>query len=475
MTAFLALLEAGSIFAVVCAVALGRFAPAPIGRADLAVAAARSLAVSLCCVAAFYYNDLYDLRVLRNAAGFATRLPRALATALALLCGIYVLIPAARMGAAPFLASLFLVALTFLVLRAASRVVIRSRAYKERVLILGTSPMAEKLVREIEARRDARHRVVGVVADTAPPGTKPFRYPVLAPFGHLGRILEGARPDRVVVAMRERRGRLAVEHLLEARLRGVRVEDGHEFYERITGKIAIESLTPSGLIFSDGFGRTALSRSLGHAMSLLAALAGLILLAPLLGVIALAIAIDSGGPVIFSQDRVGRGGRTFRLLKFRTMRPAGTHRSEWARDNDHRVTRVGRWLRKFRLDELPQFVNILRGEMNLVGPRPHPASNYDLFLATVPYYSLRAAVRPGVTGWAQVRYRYANNLEEETEKMRYDLYYIKRQSIAMDLGILLDTLKIILLGRGPAAAHAGGTESPAGGRALPIPLRAREE
>jgi len=157
------------------------------------------------------------------------------------------------------------------------------------------------------------------------------------------------------------------------------------------------------------------------------------------------------------------------------MHPVEASPSEWARDNDDRITRVGRWLRRFRLDELPQFVNILRGDMNLVGPRPHPVTNYELFLATVPYYALRATVRPGVTGWAQVRYGYANNLEEETEKMRYDLYYIKHRSFGLDLRILLDTAKIVLLGRDRSAADVDRLGSAAGAQATPLPLRVREE
>ncbi len=470
----MALLEAGSIFAVVCAVTLHGLSPIPAARAGLAVAAARSLAFSLCCVVAFYYNDLYDVRTLRHATGLTARLSRALLTALALLCAIYLLVPPMRLEATPFLSSLFLVAVIILALRVVSRAVAGARSFKERVLILGTSSMAERLVREIEAQKGGRYRVVGVVADTPSPGTRPFPYPVLAPFGNLGRILEGARPDRVVVAMHERRGRLALEPLLEARLRGVRVEEAEGFYERLTGQIAIESLTPAGLIFADGFARTALSRSLGRAISLATSLVGLTLLAPLLGLIAVAIALDSSGPVLFSQERMGRGGRRFRLLKFRTMHPTGRAVSEWARDNDERVTRVGRWLRRFRLDELPQFVNILRGDMNLVGPRPHPASNYDLFLAMIPYYALRAAVRPGVTGWAQVRYHYANNLAEETEKMRYDLYYIKRQSLGLDLRILIDTLKIVLLGRGQESAHPLQEDLQAVGPNVPARLQARQ-
>ena len=179
----------------------------------------------------------------------------------------------------------------------------------------------------------------------------------------------------------------------------------------------------------------------------LVALVGLMLAAPLLLIICAAIKLESRGPVLFVQERIGLFGRRFPLLKFRTMVPDPRPSSEWARDNATRITRVGKWLRKFRLDELPQFINILRGDMALIGPRPHPASNYGLFADRIPHYALRCRVRPGVTGWAQVRYGYANNLEEETEKMRFDLYYIKHLSFYLDLRILVDTVKIVLFGR----------------------------
>src|SRR6266436_1941499 len=283
------------------------------------------------------------------------------------------------------------------------------------------------------------------------------------------------RAARIVVALDERRGRLPVRRLLEARVRGIAVEDGGEVLERLTGKIAIESILPGALAFSKDFRASRAHDALARAGGVLLAGAGLVLSAPLFLLVALLIKLDSRGPVLFVHERVGLGGRRFRLLKFRTMHPAYGGTSEWVRENEDRITRVGRWLRKFRLDELPQFVNILRGDLNFIGPRPHPASNFDLFDRVVPYYWLRTLVRPGITGWAQVRYGYANNLEEETEKMRYDLYYIKHQSPALDLRILLDTVKIVLLGRGDAPVRVDHAPARAGVRRGPLSLRMREE
>jgi len=255
-----------------------------------------------------------------------------------------------------------------------------------------------------------------------------------------------------------RRGLAPVRQLLDARIAGSVVEDGVDAYERLTGKIAIESLTPSNLIFSPDFKKSRFDLAVGRAVSLLIAILGLILFAPFLVLIAMAVKLDSQGHLFFIQERLGRHAKRFKLVKFRTMRVVDCPTSEWANDNSDRITRVGKWLRKFRLDELPQFVNVIRGDMNLVGPRPHPVSNLELFGEEIPYYSLRAAVRPGITGWAQVRLGYANNLEEETEKMRYDLYYIKRLSFWLDLRILFDTVKIVIFGRGSQSLDAYRTE-----------------
>jgi exopolysaccharide biosynthesis polyprenyl glycosylphosphotransferase len=315
-------------------------------------------------------------------------------------------------------------------------------------LVVGSGTLARRLVATLAAAPGTRSGDLAVVSerpgDAAPPGG----VPVAGALPDLGRLIAALRPRRIVVALEERRGRLPADPLLEARVRGVAVEDGVAAYERLTGKLAIEALNPGAIIFGGGFRVPRAARLASRLLSLAVAVAGLIAGAPLGALIALLIALDSRGGVFFVQERVGLDGRRFHLLKFRSMHPAAAAPSEWARDNGDRITRVGRWLRRFRLDELPQFLNILRGDMDLIGPRPHPASNVALFLRTVPYYALRMSVRPGMTGWAQVRYGYANNLEEETEKMRYDLYYIKHRGLALDLRILCDTLRIVLLGRG---------------------------
>ena len=335
---------------------------------------------------------------------------------------------------------------TFLLLLAGWLVLLARRGeFAARVLIIGTSPLAQQLVAEMNGRRRLRHRVAAVVDDPGPFDDSLARLQA-GPLTRLGSIIAELRPDRIVIALADRRGRLPMTDLLMARVRGIVVEDGADCYERLTGKIAIETLTPGTLIASRDFRKTHLDLAFSHVFSLLASIVGVLVVMPLLALIAVAIKLDSPGPVLFIQDRAGLGGRPIRLLKFRTMRPCVGPASEWARDNEHRVTRVGRWLRRYRLDELPQLINVLRRDLNLVGPRPHPMTNVQLFAKEIPYYSLRSVVRPGLTGWAQVRQGYANGLEEETEKMRYDLYYIKHMSAWLDLRIIFETVRTVLAG-----------------------------
>jgi exopolysaccharide biosynthesis polyprenyl glycosylphosphotransferase len=313
-----------------------------------------------------------------------------------------------------------------------------------RVLILGSGPLASMVAEEIESSDRAHAQPAGMVDDRPPEGPWPW----LGRPEDLAEIVEREHADKIIVALEDRRGRLPLKQLLESRVRGVVVEEALAVYERLTGKMAIETLTPGSLIHTKGFRNDSASERLARVVSVVAAVAGLVLLAPFLALVALAIKLDSSGPVLFTQDRAGKNGQPFMLLKFRTMHPAESRPSEWVQDNFDRITRIGQFLRRFRIDELPQLVNILRGEMNLVGPRPHPMSNQQVFMERIAYYGLRSTVRPGVTGWAQIRYGYANNIDEETEKMRYDLYYIKNHSLWLDSRILIETIGIMLLGQG---------------------------
>jgi exopolysaccharide biosynthesis polyprenyl glycosylphosphotransferase len=419
---------------------------------DVATLVVQAGAVSGCCIVAFYYNDLYDLRVVRSFSLFASRLLQSFGVALILLALFYTLVPDARITEGAFVSGLLVAAGLLVPLRAIGYTIMRRRAFADRVLVLGAGSLARRIIHEIESRPNFRYAVVGVVDDGvgAEPGEPP--YPVLGPLERIDKIIEDVKPDRLIVALTERRGRMPMTQLLECGAKGILVEDGLRTYESFTGKLPIEALTPSFLIFSGAFRKSRMQLALRRAASLAAAVTGLLLTAPLMAVIALALKLDSRGPVFFVDQRAGRGGRPFGLVKFRTMHPLPPGqtptRSVWDRDDTTRITRVGQWVRKLRLDELPQFWNILKGDMDLVGPRPEILANVQAMSEQIPYYSLRHSVRPGLTGWAQTRFGYSVSLEQVTEKMRYDLFYIKHMSFWLDLRILVDTVKIVLFGRG---------------------------
>lgn len=327
----------------------------------------------------------------------------------------------------------------------------------KRVLILGTGMFALAVANEILARPQCGLTMIGLVAEKGKNSVHTLKFPVLGEISQLQRIILESKPDRIIVTLEDHLLARHCHSLAEEKFfRQIQIDDGEEFYENLTGKLAIDTLSPRSLIYSTDFQLSAYSQYLSRSLSVIFALVGVIMLAPLMVLIAIAIKIDSPGPILFIQKRVGMGGRTFNLLKFRTMREAQGKTSEWVCDNEARITRTGRVLRKFRLDELPQFINVLLDDMNIVGPRPHPVSNYELYALVsrntpesgeqIPYYYLRCLVRPGITGWAQVRYRYANNLGEEIEKLRFDLYYIKHYSLWLDARILLETIKVVVLG-----------------------------
>lgn len=328
------------------------------------------------------------------------------------------------------------------------------KPFKAKTLILGAGPFIRGLLAEIKAQPGCRYRITGVVAWDDLDEASGCDYPVLGTVDQLHRIIQQHEPEVIIVAPPDGSARVTDRQLLEARvLHNVRIEHAQAVYEQVAGKLPLETFAPEDIIYSNEFQPSRAALILTRLLSLVFAAAGLILLAPVMVLIALLIRMDSAGPVLFSQERSGLAGRPFKLLKFRTMEPAEGQQSEWEEDNVHRITRVGRWLRKCRLDELPQFFNILSGDMNIVGPRPHPSSNFELFVLAarntpesgiqIPYYSMRYSVRPGITGWAQVRYRYANNLNEEMEKLRFDLYYLKHYSLWLDIRILVETVTMM--------------------------------
>jgi sugar transferase (PEP-CTERM system associated) len=321
---------------------------------------------------------------------------------------------------------------------------------EERVLIVGTGLTARKLAQQIGRQHDFAYRLVGFVDETDDARSMIRQHDVLGTAADMERIIVSRRVNRIVVGMTDRRGRLPIEQLLRAKMSGVRVEDATTTYERLTGKILLDDLKPSWLIFSDGFRASRVTRFVKRMLDLSFSIILALVSAPFMILTALAIRLDSVGPLLYSQERVGENGGVFKIYKFRSMRAdaeqAGT--PVWARDHDDRVTRVGRFIRTTRLDELPQLWNVMRGDMSFVGPRPERPFFVEQLAREIPFYLQRHAVKPGLTGWAQVKYQYGSTVEDAMEKLRYDLYYIKHLSIVFDLTIVLDTVKVILFGKG---------------------------
>jgi exopolysaccharide biosynthesis polyprenyl glycosylphosphotransferase len=428
----------------VCGIAIAVLPPADQPASPWGLAA-RVAAVALVCIVAFYYNDLYNFEVPHDVGPLFRRLCRALGLSALVLAGAYLLFPGIVLGGNLASSALLLTLVCVFALRVAAYALVKRAPFSERVLILGGGPLAVELAHHIRTRPDLALRLVGVVA----PGPEPDPRR-LGGYGDVGDVVRRQRPDRIVVAMPDRRGTLPLTELLACRVRGVEVEEGTRVYERFTGRLAVEALTPSALIFGDGFRARRLPLALMRGLSVAIALVTLVATAPLFAAVAVAVRRESRGPAFFVQERVGLHGRRFRLVKFRTMRDGGPGaESVWGRDNASRVTRLGALLRRYRLDELPQCLNILRGDMNLVGPRPEMAANVATFAAVIPFYDLRHEVRPGLTGWAQVKAGYSMSTGEVTRKLCYDLYYIKHMSPAFDLRILVDTVKFVLSGTRP--------------------------
>lgn len=324
-------------------------------------------------------------------------------------------------------------------------------ALRERLLIVGTGEMARQVCRWVVTHQSSEYAVTGFADhDDKQTGTiLAMGVRVQTDYASLGRFCPG-RVDRVLVALEEKRGELPVLPLMELRLRGIEIEEATTFLERISGRISVETMLPSWLIFSEGFKSTPLRAFMKRAVDLVLSTTLLIVTAPLIALTALLVRLDSRGPVLYRQDRLGRDGRRIKLLKFRSMK----HRAEsesgpmWTIKHDPRITRVGRLIRKLRIDELPQLINVLRGEMSFVGPRPEREHFVRQLEQKIPYYGLRMTVRPGITGWAQVEYGYGSTEEDALEKLKYDLYYIKNSNFLLDLWIVAKTFKVVLFGKG---------------------------
>jgi sugar transferase (PEP-CTERM system associated) len=327
---------------------------------------------------------------------------------------------------------------------------INVKPFRERLLILGASDIAWRLVTELRNGNRPGFDVLGVIAErqtSSPESLLGCR--ILGDMEALGQIIHEQRPDVIVVALSERRRAFPAKEILACKLRGVRVEDWPTFYEKLTGKILIHNLRPSWLIFADGFARNRLMRFVKRCLDLFFAVLGICMALPAMVLLAVLVKLDSPGPILFSQERVGEGGKIFTLRKFRTM-VADAEKDTgpvWAQTTDPRVTKLGKIMRRTGMDELPQLFNVLKGDMSFVGPRPERPHFVTELQRQIPYYTQRLAVQPGITGWAQVCYGYGATLADAIEKLQYDLYYIKNMSIFLDLLTILSTIHKVIFAK----------------------------
>ena len=413
---------------------------------------AKAGVVTIFCLAAFYLYDLYDFVVMHDRRELVLRLIQALGLAWVALAILMYIVPPLMIGRGVSLLALPLALVLMVTWRVAAHWLLGHPSMGERILIVGSGASAIEVAREVLERRDAGYRVVGFV-DSRPElvGQSLINPRVLGTTAEMAEVIRREGVNRVVVAMAERRGQFPVRQLLDLSLSGdVAIEECASFYERLTGRVSLDMMRPSWLIFSGRGRQGRLSAVVRTAVHRAVALVGALLSLPIALLTAALIKLDSRGPVLYSQERVGKNGRTFRVYKFRSMRTdAEKDGPVWAsKSGDTRTTRVGRVIRKIRVDEIPQFWNILRGEMNFVGPRPERPHFVRQLAEEIPFYDQRHLIAPGLTGWAQIKYPYGASIEDARQKLQYDLYYIKNQSLVLDAVIMFETVKTILFGRG---------------------------
>jgi sugar transferase (PEP-CTERM system associated) len=411
------------------------------------------LLVAGVCQVGLYYSDLYELRASSNRCELFVGILWSLSATSFLLAAIYFWLPALIIGRGVFVVSSFLVLTGIAGWRMAFEWLTRTAPH-ERLLLVGTGPAAVGLARELFTRRqELGVEIVGFIdPDPARVGAPVINPGVIGTIEDIPSIVRARGVGRVVVSLVDARGKLPMDKLLEMKLDGVTFDHLASVYEELTGKIAVENLRPSWLIFSSGFRTGRLGQSMKRLLDIAGSLTGLVLGSPIVLVVAAAVKLTSAGPVLYRQQRVGQRGRVFTVHKFRSMREdaeAGTG-AVWAQENDDRVTPIGRFLRRTRLDEIPQLWNVLIGDMSLVGPRPERPEFVGHLTEQIPFYGQRHVVRPGLTGWAQVRYTYGASVEDAMEKLQYDLYYIKNLSIPLDLFIIVSTIKTVILRKGAA-------------------------
>ena len=403
----------------------------------------KALILASILIICYHYQDLYNRNYLRSLPEILSSMLIGSGTMLFSLGLLYYLVPGIGLDREVLLVALAIIFFEGLGLRMFYVNLLYRKYGKAKVIILGSGRSARHIVEEVSDNYTASF--IGYVGRGA--GSLQLKY--LGTIEDLPDIVDRLGPDKLVVALDDRRGNLPFDILLQIKTMGCDVVDTATFYEELTGKILVEEIRPSSLIFSRGFMHSKFMDISKRVFDVFLALFIMVFASPVMLITAIAIYLESGWPVFYLQDRVGFKGKDFSIIKFRSMvRDAEKHGPRWCEEGDPRITRVGRFIRKTRIDELPQVINVLRNEMSFVGPRPERRFFIKQLEENIPYYGIRLNVKPGVTGWAQINYPYGDSVEDAKEKLKYELYYMKNRSLWLDLVIILQTIKIMLKGRG---------------------------
>ena len=410
--------------------------------------------ITFVCQSSLYYNDLYDLKITDSFNELGIRLLQALGFAAIFLAFVYIIFPRAIIGTGTFVISVGLVVLLIGSWRFCYQLILNRGIFNEKILLLGSSDLVKKIKQEIKERKDCGYTLALELAESDTHGRfEEPKHPEMLigqRFEGLARVAKTLGIKKIIAGFKEKRHTFPTKELLRCRMEGIDVIEGISFFENLTGKLTVESINPSWLIFSGGFQKSRTRRFLKRTLDVTLSVLMLILCLPLIALTALLIKIDSRGPVIFSQERVGEKGTIYWMHKFRSMCDNAEKESGpvWAINDDKRVTRVGKFIRLCRIDEIPQLWNVLNGSMSFVGPRPERDFFVKELQEKIPYYNERFTVKPGITGWAQISYGYGASVDDAIEKLNYDLFYIKNMTTLLDLMIVIRTIKIVLFSRG---------------------------
>jgi sugar transferase (PEP-CTERM system associated) len=410
---------------------------------------ARAMLVTFAFQLCLYYFDLYDFTDRQDLYDSAIRITQAWGVGCILIALIYLVVPAVIITTGIFLAAFLMAYVGVLLWRAVYSLAIEHRLFATRLLVLGSGEQAELIVRELERLRDSGYAVIVQLGEGVEPRLVARGASVYTDPADLFEIVTRHRIEIVVVALDDRRGKMPIRELLDCKLAGYHIANGITFFEGLTGTILVEKVNPSWIIFSEGFKKDRRVLMVKRGMDLVLSIIGIVLALPIGVISALIIKLESPGPVLYRQERVGEGGRTIEIVKFRSMRAdAEAAGPVWATENDPRVTAYGAFMRKTRIDELPQLWNVLRSDMSFVGPRPERPVFVHQLQEKIPHYALRHTVKPGLTGWAQIRYPYGASEEDALRKLEYELYYIKNTNLLLDTMIILETIKTVLFQKG---------------------------